>query len=180
MDGVETLKEIMEDENTNRIPVVMVSSTKGTDREDKCRELGCADFLMKPIKVSQLNDSLQEIMEKTGANRRKHLRTKFKKKVTIIHRGKPETHDAETLSEGGIYVKKSPPLPVGTELEVIMPYRQEQTIQAKGSVIYIKESEDIPLPLPIGMAIQFTGMSEEISRLLSEYVMEIITGKQKL
>jgi CheY-like chemotaxis protein/Tfp pilus assembly protein PilZ len=178
MDGITALRRIKADKKTSKIPVIMVTSTLDKEKEKECRILGCTGFLTKPIKIATLHDALQESMAETGVNRRRHLRTSFKRKVATVYREKTELHYAETLSEGGIYIRKSRPLPVGTNLEVIVPLRDEKPLRLKGSVIYIKSTEDTPLPLPMGMAIQFKNISKEHSRLLSEYVTELITGKQ--
>ncbi|CAN6448542.1 unnamed protein product [Victoria cruziana] len=55
MNGFELLKKIKESSRLREIPVVIMSSENVVARIDRCLEEGAEEFLMKPVKLSDLN-----------------------------------------------------------------------------------------------------------------------------
>lgn len=47
--GIEGLKSLKAESATAHIPVVIVSTRSESDAQTLCKQLGCADFLTKPI-----------------------------------------------------------------------------------------------------------------------------------
>lgn len=47
--GIDGLRSLKEETRTAAIPVIIVTTRSERDAEQKCRELGCADFITKPI-----------------------------------------------------------------------------------------------------------------------------------
>ena len=60
LDGVKTLKYLMEDKETAEIPVVIVSSDRKSETVEQCRLLGAYAFLQKPVGIRNLHEILQD------------------------------------------------------------------------------------------------------------------------
>jgi len=54
MDGYEVLRSIRANEETKKLPVVMVSALGSPEEVEKAYELGANDFITKPIVIPQL------------------------------------------------------------------------------------------------------------------------------
>ena len=54
MSGYETLKKLKAHTDTRDIPVVMLTSVTETSAIDQARELGMADYLIKPLHLEEL------------------------------------------------------------------------------------------------------------------------------
>lgn len=174
MDGVTLLKYIKEDKQTSHIPVIMVSIDSSSERIEKCKKLGCAGYLLKPIKIGKLHEILQECIFSPLGRNRKHLRAAFHEKVSITCGGIPSNLYAETLSEGGIYIRKKDPFPVGSEVEVTLPLKSGEPIHLKGVVVYIKGLFGDMFKIPPGMAIEFKEMTNNEAKILKNYVEQLM------
>ena len=49
VDGIEVLRKVKEDEFLKRMPVIMITTTDDPREIDKCHELGCSNYITKPI-----------------------------------------------------------------------------------------------------------------------------------
>lgn len=69
LDGFETLKRIKGNEATGQIGVIMVT-TKGEESEmERAREIGCDDYLTKPLNKVDLLTSIERVLG-AGASER--------------------------------------------------------------------------------------------------------------
>jgi len=62
MDGVESLRQLKADATTAAIPVVMVTTRGETENQERCRQLGCAGFLTKPLDRDRLQEMVRRIL----------------------------------------------------------------------------------------------------------------------
>ena len=176
MDGFAVLRHIKENKLISHIPVIMISADSRHETVESCRKLGCTNYLFKPLKVELLHNALQECFFSRKGISRKHLRALFHRKVIVIHREIRYELFAETLSVGGIYLRKGNPLPLGDTLDLTIPLTQGDTLQLKGTIIYVKELLGDFLTLPPGMAVQFTGMTAGEAMRLKKHLETIIAG----
>ena len=107
--------------------------------------------------------------------KRKSLRTAFDKKVSVTHDGVTSEHHAVSLSEGGIYIRRKNPLRVGTEVDVSVPLKDDETLNMKGNVIYVKGREGNQFEILPGMAVEFRDMSAHDSRKLNSFITDCLT-----
>lgn len=175
MDGITTLRYIKEDKRTSNIPVIMVSIDNDQTIYEKCVRLKCSGHLTKPVNVTELHDLLQECIVYSKGKKRRFLRTVFDKKVGVSFSGVTKEHYAVSLSEGGIYVRRKDPLPVGTEVEITLPLKGENTLTLKGSVIYRRELYGDVFRIAPGMAIEFKSPTATDSGILRAYITELLT-----
>jgi CheY-like chemotaxis protein len=174
VDGLSVLRHIKGDKRISHTPVIMVSSDSSKETIETCMSNGCFDYLLKPIKIDKLHSSLQLCFFSHMGTNRKHIRTYFNKKVFVDCAGRTYELFSETLSEGGVYLRKEEPFPVGTEVAVMLQLQNSQKLTLMGEVIYIKKLFGDYLTLPPGMAIQFKGLTEDASLLLQGHIENLI------
>lgn len=174
VDGLKILQHLKDDRQTASIPVIMVSNDGHPETIKKCMRLGAYDYLTKPLKIDRLHNVLEECFYSHIGTNRMHLREKFIRKLTVYCEGKEYEYYAETLSEGGIYLRTLEPFPIGTDLEITLLLDEVHSLQAKGKVIYTKRIHDDFMNLPPGMAIQFRGLAERGVQLLKSYVADLL------
>jgi two-component system, cell cycle response regulator DivK len=170
IDGISVLKHIKKEEKFSSLPVIMVSGDDSTETIDKCRKNGCAAYLKKPVTIAELH----KVLEGCLFARRKYYRASVNKEVTVIYNEKPYMLITDTLSEGGIYIKKKDPFPVGAEVQVILPFLDKGSFCLQGTVVYTKNPLEKDFDVLSGMGIQFKGHSEDAARKLKLYIEKII------
>lgn len=57
-DGIEGLAALKRDPSTSRIPVIILTSETEPHKRERCLDLGCADFLRKPLDRTQLKNAV--------------------------------------------------------------------------------------------------------------------------
>jgi CheY-like chemotaxis protein len=175
MDGITVLRHVKGDEYTSNIPVIMVTIASERKLYEECERLGCSGYLTKPVKITELNDTLNKCIPFTGDKKRQLLRTPFEKKVAVTYKGVTKEHYALTLSEGGMYIRNRNPFSVGAEIEVALPFKDEKTINLKGTVIYVKGLSGDVFRVAPGMAIEFKELNSEDSAMLKAYITKLLT-----
>ena len=175
MDGIAVLKHIKKDENLSSIPVVMVSGDESAETIEKCRKSGSAGYLKKPVTIAQLHKALEGCL----FARRKHYRVSVNEEVIVIHNGRSYALITETLSEGGLYLRKKDPFPFGTEVEVMLPFLDKGSFRLQGTVVYAKNPLKNDSDVLSGMGIQFKGYSDDASKILKEYIETIVSEGTK-
>jgi type IV pilus assembly protein PilZ len=88
-------------------------------------------------------------------NKRQHPRLPVSLKVTYLSRGDLQKDLVTDLSPGGLFVRTSRPLPIGTEvdLEVVLA-EADPAFTVRGKVVWLRGVKD----KQEGMGIQFTGV----------------------
>ena len=61
MDGGELLKRIKEDPDLKKMPVIMLTTTDDPREIDACYELGCNNYLTKPVVFSQFFEVIKRL-----------------------------------------------------------------------------------------------------------------------
>ena len=61
MDGVEVLRAIKEDPVLRPIPVVMLTTTDDPREVQRCHELGCGSYLVKPVEYDRFAEVIQQL-----------------------------------------------------------------------------------------------------------------------
>lgn len=59
MDGIEALRILRSQDSTKNIPVIMVTTKSEEDRVSTCYQLGCADYVTKPVDKTELLTKVQ-------------------------------------------------------------------------------------------------------------------------
>ena len=61
-DGIEGLRELKLEKSTQAIPVIIITSESEPDKRDRCLELGCAEFLAKPLDKTRLKETVRRFL----------------------------------------------------------------------------------------------------------------------
>jgi CheY-like chemotaxis protein/Tfp pilus assembly protein PilZ len=176
LDGIATLRLIKSDNGIADLPVIMVSADTSPETIKACQDLGCIDFLPKPIKVDQLHEAIQKSFFLQGGHYRKHIRASCIRKITVEFRGDRLQYYTETFSEGGVYVRTENPLPVGSDVAMTLVLDDGERRRYKGKVIYVKKEVGDFSTLSPGMAIQFTELSTHDNLKLKSFMKGLIAG----
>jgi len=67
MDGFALIAELREDSTTSSLPVIIMTSASQPGYSARCRELGVAAYLTKPVRQSQLLETILAALGATGA-----------------------------------------------------------------------------------------------------------------
>jgi CheY-like chemotaxis protein len=172
VDGIKTLKHIKD--TTPNVPVVMLSGINDSETLAQCMALGCSDYLSKPFNVCELHGMLQGWIYQPVGGKRRHLRAEIDAHVNVLHNGMLYGLRSETLSEGGIYIKKEVPLPVGSKVRVTLEARDGKVLILDGRVIYIRGINSYDTYISPGMAIEFVDIKESDAAELSQYITGLV------
>jgi CheY-like chemotaxis protein len=177
LDSIKTLRHIKNDEQTSNIPIIMLTTISGMKIKtyEECKKIGFLGHIEKPVNIIKLNDILNKCINYEEGKKRKFLRTNFEKKVEVTHEGETKELRAINLSEGGIFLKKIDPFPVGSEVEITLILKKK-TLKLKGTVIYTKRISGDLFKIAPGMAIEFKELSTEDSAILNAYIIELLAG----
>ncbi len=63
MDGISFLRSLRASPETLHLPVVIVTTVTSVDRVNECRALGCAGFVLKPLRSEYLYAKLKQLVE---------------------------------------------------------------------------------------------------------------------
>ena len=53
IDGVEVLRQIKQDDELRKIPVIMLTTTDDPREVDACHSLGCSHYIVKPVEYEE-------------------------------------------------------------------------------------------------------------------------------
>ncbi|MHC4354790.1 MAG: response regulator [Planctomycetota bacterium] len=59
--GVEVLKKIKQDERLSRIPVIVLTAEDDPQTIDRCYDLGCSTYIIKPANDEHFEESIKKI-----------------------------------------------------------------------------------------------------------------------
>jgi len=175
--GLECLRAIRENERLKRIPVVMVCTNESEDFLETCRTAGCECLIRKPLdRQAFLASVIGFIQLEKRTNARFGIRINVNFGVDS-----PEAFRAHSvnLSIGGMFIETGHVFPVGTTLQVRfkLPSRGE-AIQCATNVAWINRRDTPAKPsLPMGMGLEFDGLSLEGISRINQFVHEEYISK---
>jgi CheY-like chemotaxis protein len=171
LDGISVLRHVHADQLAP-FSIVMMSSDPEPLRSS--RKFDCCGVLRKPVQIEELHEVLQNCIFKSMGFTRKHLRIPFNEKVSVTCGGVTQEFFAESLSEGGIYIRKKEPYTVSTQLEVSIALQGAAPMTFAGRVIYVKGLFADLFRVPPGMAIEFANVSPHAAAALKSYIKEYL------
>ena len=63
VDGIEVLKRIKKDEELQKIPVIMLTTTSEAGMIKQCYELGCSYYMVKPVNYHRFMEAVRNLGE---------------------------------------------------------------------------------------------------------------------
>jgi len=61
VDGIEVLKRIKGNEATRKIPIIMITTTDDPEEINRCYDLGCNIYIVKPVEYDDFVDAVREL-----------------------------------------------------------------------------------------------------------------------
>ena len=61
VDGIEVLRQVKGDSELSRIPVVMLTTTDDQKAIDQCLEMGCSDYIVKPMNHADFVQAIHNV-----------------------------------------------------------------------------------------------------------------------
>lgn len=61
VDGVEVLRQLRQDPELRKIPVIMLTTTDDPREVERCHALGCSNYVVKPVVYEQFADAISRI-----------------------------------------------------------------------------------------------------------------------
>lgn len=61
VDGFEVLQHLKSNEKTKKIPVIILTTTSNPQEVDRCYELGCNIYIVKPVDYNSFSEALSKL-----------------------------------------------------------------------------------------------------------------------
>ena len=61
VDGVEVLRQIKQDAELKKIPVIMLTTTDDPREVERCHEIGCSRYIVKPVDYEKFADAIRSL-----------------------------------------------------------------------------------------------------------------------
>ncbi|NIR15789.1 MAG: response regulator, partial [Desulfobacterales bacterium] len=138
-EGFAVLRRIRKGFWTRKLPVIMFIPRENATRYlEQCEEFGATGHLMKPVNIIELHEVLQECLFVPKGITRRFMRTEYRDRIELSIGDQALEAYTVSLSEGGIYIRTSEPLPEGTRVSLNLPIREDRSLAVRGTVLYTK------------------------------------------
>ena len=175
MSGQDFLRAIKQNPRLRSIPVIMYSGATTPACIKDCEADGCAAYLAKPLDADALYAAIQKATETTPRN---YVRVKTSLRVIVgADKAAAEARGNEfitALSENGMYVSTTTPLPAGTRIPMII-FLQDRPVSVECLVLYSFTNNTGPLRMP-GMGIKFVHIDPSDKELIRSFIGKGITN----
>lgn len=61
VDGVDVLRQIKQDEEFKKLPIIMLTTMDDPREIDRCHALGCSNFITKPVEYEKFADTIKQM-----------------------------------------------------------------------------------------------------------------------
>jgi CheY-like chemotaxis protein len=61
VDGVEVLRQIKSDPDLRRIPVIMLTTTDDPREVERCHDIGCSSYIVKPVDYEKFAQAIESL-----------------------------------------------------------------------------------------------------------------------
>jgi len=61
IDGIEVLRQVKQDAVLKKMPVIMITTTDDPREINKCHDLGCSNYIAKPIDYDKFVDAIRKL-----------------------------------------------------------------------------------------------------------------------
>lgn len=61
VDGVEVLRQIKQDPELKKLPILMLTTTDDPREVDRCHALGCSSYIVKPVDYDKFSEAIKQL-----------------------------------------------------------------------------------------------------------------------
>lgn len=61
VDGVEVLRQVKQDQELRKIPVIMLTTTDDPREVERCHALGCSNYIVKPVDYDKFAEAIKNL-----------------------------------------------------------------------------------------------------------------------
>lgn len=61
VDGVEVLRQVKEDPELRKLPVIMLTTTDDPREVARCHALGCSNYIVKPVDYEKFSEAIKQL-----------------------------------------------------------------------------------------------------------------------
>ena len=168
-------RRVETDSDRAGVPIVVLSSDPASFDVQGCVEINVAGVRTRPISMRDLIAVIQKHLP--YKNKRRGLRAPLAMKAMVREGDEFVPCRVLNLSEGGAFIMKKAPLPMGTDVHLLLSLQDMETpIEVTGKVVYVVEKARGKHPP--GMGIQFNelepGIRERLYQHLDDHVSSIL------
>jgi CheY-like chemotaxis protein len=169
MNGSDLFDRITRNPAIPSAPVIIATRISNMESEDRCRRVGCAGYLNKPVQPADLYRAVQQALEPTP---RQNIRITTSLKASID--GQSTSSECVTvLSDAGLFVRTLEPRPNGSKHTVTF-LLDKRIIRADAVVLYAYRFEENPGKEP-GMGMKFLNLSPIDQDVIQSYIREHVS-----
>jgi len=166
--GDECCRIIKNHPDYSQIPVIMIANAWEKDAETQCKDAGCDDFIMKPVKREHLYWSIKQYL---NIAERVHRRATFEAKAIAASSGIEYRGISANIGIGGVFIRSNEGHRAGSAVKVELPLRsKEKPYILEGQVAWLATEEDVTSGLTPGMGIKFINLPSETKSLIEMLV----------
>ena len=162
------------DSDCSGVPVVVLSSNPASFDLQGCEGINVAGVRTRPISMRDLIAVIQKYLP--YKNKRRQIRAPLAMKAMIRKGEELVPCQVLNLSEGGMFIMKKDPLPMGTDVHLLLSLQEETPLEVTGKVVYVVEKARGKHPP--GMGVQFNelkpGTREKLFQHLDDHVSSIL------
>jgi len=169
MNGSDLFDRITRNPALPAAPVIIATRLPDIESEDRCRRVGCAGYLNKPVQAADLYRAVQQALEPTP---RQNIRitTSLKASIDGMSSG---AEFVTVLSDAGLFVRTLEPRPNGSKHTVTF-LLDKRIIRADTVVLYAYTFEEHPSKEP-GMGMKFLNLSPVDKDVIQTYIRENVS-----
>ena len=168
-------RKVETDSDRSGVPVVVLSSDPASFDSQGCKGITVAGVRTRPISMGDLIAVIQEHLP--YKNKRRGIRAPLAMKAMIRKGDELVPCQVLNLSEGGVFIMKKTPFPMGTAVHLLLSLQEVETpLEVTGKVVYVVEKARGKHPP--GMGVQFNelkpGTREKLFQHLDDHVSSIL------
>jgi CheY-like chemotaxis protein/Tfp pilus assembly protein PilZ len=173
MNGLVLLQYIKEGELTRDVPVIIYTSNQNPAVEKACKDFGCAGFLRYPCSLDELYAAVQGA---AAGRPRKFVRLTTRLEVAIEDLEDDRMDFISDLSEDGMFVSTTSPLPYGSihTFAFHLPNAPGWIVRIPGQVLHMHSgSGNSRRP---GMGVKFLNIDEGEREYVKDFINKQMMG----
>ncbi len=169
MDGEECCRAMKNDSALKNIRIVMVTTDGRPQDQQRCREAGCDEILLKPINRAEFVATAQRMLQLPTRSER------FKAKIQVQYgqnADKTLSGFSVDISSGGLFIKMDNPLEVDEKLVIgfTLP-TSGRVVNCSAQVAWVNSPlSSVKTARPPGMGVRFLDLTLEDLHAIRNYI----------